>query len=122
MAGNRRKASRTANRATGPLEPGESRTAEMLTIAWVVSVTGVLIADLLVVGARFLAAGNPGVAALALFERLLLLSASAMALVSLVLFVLCWRKRRLKPPQGYVAFALLACMVPIVATIVRLLT
>jgi hypothetical protein len=120
MAANRRKA-RSQKAPHGRREPGESRTAEALTIAWTVSVTGVLIADLMVIGAHFLARGNPQNAALRLLEGLLLLSAAVMGAVSLVLFVAAWRTRQLKPPQGYAIFAALVAAAPIAATLVRLL-
>jgi hypothetical protein len=111
----RRKKSSTVRR-----EPGESRAAEILTIVWTVSVTGVLIADLLFACAHFLVRARPGVATLNLLEGMLLLSAATMGVVSLALFAAVWRIRQLKPPQGYMLFACLVAAAPIAAAIARL--
>jgi len=102
-------------------EPAESRASETLTVAWTVSVTGAVIADLMFVGAHFLARGNPVAASLNLLESILLLSAAAMGIVSLVLLPIVWRVRQIKPPQGYVVFAILVAVAPIVTMLGRLL-
>jgi hypothetical protein len=103
-------------------DPPESRTAELLTIAWTVSVTAVVFADLMAAGAHFLARRNSAIEVLAPLAGLPLLSAAAMGVVSLILLALVWRQRRLKPPQGYVAFALIVAAAPIAAAILKVLS
>jgi hypothetical protein len=101
-------------------DPTESRASEVTTIAWTVSVTGVLIADLMVVAAHLYARSNPDAQPARLLETIMLLSASAMGIVSLVLLPLVWRTRRLKPPTGYIAFAIFVSAAPLLATLTRL--
>jgi hypothetical protein len=103
------------------LDPPESRASEVVTIAWTVSVTGVLIADLMVVAAHLYARSNPDAQPARLLETIMLLSASAMGIVSLALLPVVWRTRRLKPPPGYIAFAVCVAVAPLLATVVRLL-
>ncbi|MEX2316955.1 MAG: hypothetical protein WD669_07375 [Pirellulales bacterium] len=120
MPANRRKARRQKS-PPARSDPPEGRAAELFTIAWTVSVTGVLIADLMCVGAHLLVRANPGAATLNVLEAVLLLSAAAMGAVSLVLLAAAWRKRRVKPPHGFTVFALLVSLAPIVAALARLL-
>jgi hypothetical protein len=120
MSKSRRKANRS-KAAAERREPAESRTAELLTIAWTVTVTGVLIADLMFAGAHLLLRTSSNVATLNVLEAVLLLSAAAMGAVSLLLLPLAWRKRRKKPPQGFAGFAILVSLAPIVAALARLL-
>jgi hypothetical protein len=104
------------------VEAAESRRSEVITIAWTVSVTGVVIADVLVVATRLIARSQPSLHAARMLEVVLLLSASAMGLVSLALLPVVWRVRRLKPPLGYIAFAVFAALAPITVSLVRLLS
>jgi hypothetical protein len=118
----RRKTSRQRVRIRRAADSQETRAGEAVTIAWTVSVTGVLIADLMAVAAHlFVAAGHREVELVRLLESLMLLSAAAMGVVSLALLPVVWRSRRLKPPLGYVGFAVLVAAAPIAAMTVRLL-
>jgi hypothetical protein len=99
--------------------PPETRAAETLTIAWTVSVTGVFIADLMWLAAFLV---EHWFAFIGLLTNMMLLAAAAMGSVSLVLLPLVWRARRVKPPHGYIAFALLVGLTPLAATVVRLLS
>jgi hypothetical protein len=104
----------------GRTEPTESRIAETLTIAWTVSVTGALIADLMLLGARLLVIRNPEAVQLQMLEGILLSLAAGMGLISVVLLVAAWRSRTLKPPPSYVVFAALIAAAPLVVLLGRL--
>ena len=103
-------------------EPAESQVGETLTVAWTVSVTGVVIADLMLLSVHLLVRGHPEAQRLRMLEIILLLLAAGMAAISLALLPVVWQKRRVKPPQGYIAFAVLVAAAPIAALLVRLLT
>jgi hypothetical protein len=107
-------------RSTTPADPAESRASEAITIAWTSSVTGVFIADLVVIAAHLYSRGNPEVQAAKALEAIMLLSAAAMGVISLTLFLVVWRSRHLKPPLGYAFFAAVVGAAPIVALLGRL--
>jgi hypothetical protein len=121
MPARRRNPRRKRSSARMSTEPAESRRSEVLTIAWTVSVTGVLVADLMLVAAHLYSRSHPEEELARNLQGILLLFASAMGIVSLALLPVVWRMRRLKPPMGYIVFAILVTVSPILATIVRLL-
>ena len=92
-----------------------------MTIAWTVSVTGVFVADLIVVAAHLYARSGPPAQPVRALEAIMLLSAAIMGAASLALLPVVWRTRRLKPPQGYVVFATFVAVAPIIVLIGRLL-
>jgi hypothetical protein len=102
-------------------EPAESRASEAVTIAWTVSVTGVFVADLIVIAAHWYARGHPQAQPARALEAIMLLSAALMGAASLALLAVVWRTRRLKPPQGYVVFAVLVAAAPVIVLVARLL-
>jgi hypothetical protein len=104
-----------------PADPAESRASEAVTIAWTSSVTGVFVADLIVIASHLYARGNLEARAAQALDAIMLLSAAAMGTISLALLAVVWRARQLKPPRGYMAFATLATAAPIIALIGRLL-
>jgi hypothetical protein len=118
---NRRKTQAKWARSRQNLEPAESRGSEVVTIIWTVSVTGVLIADLMVVAVHLYVRSRPGAQPARMLEAVMLLSASAMGSASLALLPVVWRTRRLKPPAGYIAFAVFVAIAPLVAALARLL-
>jgi hypothetical protein len=100
--------------------PAESRASEAMTVAWTVSVTGVVISNLIVVAAHLYARSNPSQPTKA-FEGIMLISSASMGAVSLALLPVVWRTRRLKPPIGYTVFAALVAAAPVVTLVGRLL-
>ena len=121
MRKNRPRTTAKRSRPGDGREPAESRASEAVTIAWTVSVTGVLVADLIVVAAHWYVRGHPQSQPAQMLEAIMLLSAALMGAVSLALLAMVWRTRRLKPPQGYVVFAGLVAAAPIVVLIGRLM-
>jgi hypothetical protein len=120
MPSKRHKSRRSKRPNPGRREPAESRASETLTVAWTVSVIGTLFADLMFVGAHLLVRSNPDAPTLNHLEVILLLSAAAMGGVSLALLPIVWRARQIKPPQGFVIFAVLVAIAPITITVARL--
>lgn len=101
-------------------ESTESRASEAVTIAWTSSVTGVLVADLVVIAAHLYARSHPDAQAAKALEAIMLLSAAVMGAASLALMPVVWRSRRVKPPQGYAVFAILVATAPIFVLVARL--
>jgi hypothetical protein len=120
MPKNLRKMQRKNRRPRASRDPAESRASEAVTIAWTVSVTGVFVADLIVVAAHLYARSHPSVQPAKALEAIMLLSAGVMGAVSLVLLPVVWQTRRMKPPQGYVVFAILVAAAPIIVLVARL--
>jgi hypothetical protein len=104
------------------VEPSESRASEAVTIAWTSSVTGVFIADLIVIAAHLYARFSPDADAAKILEAIMLLSAATMGAISLVLLLVVWRTRIVKPPVGFTVFAGTVAIGPIVTLIGRLAT
>ena len=109
-------------RTTVAVESTESRASEAVTIAWTSSVTGVFIADLIVIAAHLYARSNPDAEAAKALEAIMLISAAMMGAISLILLVLVWRTRVVKPPIGFTVFAASVAAGPVVALIGRLAT
>jgi hypothetical protein len=99
----------------------ETRASEAVTIAWTVSVTGVVVADLIVVAAHWYVRSHPDAQPARALEAIMLLSAALMGAASLALLSLVWRTRRVKPPYGYTAFAAIAAAAPVLVLVGRLL-
>jgi hypothetical protein len=99
----------------------EARTAEVITIAWTVSVTGAVVADLMFAAANLFARGQPAGHPSRMLEAILLLLASGMGAVSLALLAATWRVRQVKPPRGYLVFAALVATAPIAVLVGRFL-
>ena len=102
-------------------ESTESGAAEAITIAWTVSVTSVFVVDLIVIAAHLYSRSNPSAQSARVLEAIMLISAAAMGTISLALLVVALRTRRMKPPHGYMIFAALVAVAPIIALVGRLL-
>ena len=111
---------RSARRANPGAEPQEETSVEAITVAWVASVTAVLLADLVTVVANLYARSHPESKVAAPFEAVILLTACVLGTISLVMLSVVWRLSRLKPPTGFVVFAALVAAAPVAATIARL--
>jgi hypothetical protein len=121
MPKTRHRKNRKNSRLGAPADPAESRPGEAVTLAWTSSVTGVFVADIIVIAAHLYARSNPDARAAIALEAIMLLSAAAMGAVSLALLAIVWKTRRLKPPRGYMWFATLVAVAPIVAFAARLI-
>jgi hypothetical protein len=104
-------------RRFSPRPPAESRGAEAITVAWTVSLTAVLLCNLMAVAAHVLSTLIPVAGQLQLVENLVLLSGALIGLVSLLLVPVVYRLRRTAPPPGFVMFGVLISLAPLVVVI-----
>jgi hypothetical protein len=93
--------------------PEESRSAEALTIGWLLSVMTTLLCVCGALIARWI-----GVAQLPMLSGLLLFAALVIGIASLGLGLLIRRVRRVPPPRGVYVFATIVGMLPILKVIV----
>jgi hypothetical protein len=100
----------------------QDQAADAITIAWTASVSAVFLADLVTIAAHFFSRSHPEAKTAPVFAAIMLLTACLMGIASLALLVVVWRVRRLKPPQGFLVFAAIVAIAPVLATIVRLAT
>jgi hypothetical protein len=98
---------------------GETQASEAMTIAWTVSVTMVLICDLIAAMMHLVVRFNHELRGAVLFKELVLYSAAVIGIVSLVLAAVAYRVRRTPPPTGVIVFGVCVAAAPILALIVR---
>ena len=113
----RPKKRRTKARQYGTHQPTESRPAEVMTVAWSVTVITVLLCDLLAVAAHLLAGISDSPAPLTMLVRLLLIAGSIVGLLSLGLLPLILRIRQVPPPGGFITFSVFVAIAPLVVLI-----
>jgi hypothetical protein len=104
------------------VDPAEEGAAVAVTIAWTVSVTAVLLADLITAASHFYLRENPDSQTAAAFEAIMSLSACVIGLVSLALLPVVWRVRRVAPPLGFAVFAGTVAAAPVVAVVFRIMS
>lgn len=112
--------SKKAARRFALRQPAESRGAEVLTIAWTVALTTVVLCDLVAVAAHLYVAAFPAAPRMQLLEGLMLFGGSVIGVVCLALVPVVYRVRRLPPPPGIVIFGVLVALAPILATVAHL--
>jgi len=111
------KPSHKKNRRQHQLEQ-ESRAAEAVTAFWVMSVVTVFLCDLAAAAARWYTRANPNQEKMAILAGLLLFAATATGIISLLLMPLVYRARREPPPRGFVVFAVVVGVMPILIAVV----
>lgn len=92
-----------------------------MTVAWVMSVTTVLMCEAAAVVAHLAAKFNPPAERLQMFSTWMLLTGAGVGVVSLVLLPAVYRLRRVLPPTGLAVFAACAAAAPVLAVVTRLL-
>jgi hypothetical protein len=85
-------------------------------------VTAVLMADIVVIAAHLYARAYPEAEQAKALEAIMLICAAAMGCAALALLAVVWRVRKVKPPQGYVVFAALVAIAPVIALVGRLVS
>jgi hypothetical protein len=103
-----------------PQESVESRTSEVLTVAWTVTLTTLFFCDLAVIAAHFYVVAYPPAQRMAMLRELLLHSGALVGLLSLGLIPLVYRLRRTPPPSGLVVFGTCLALAPILAVVLRM--
>jgi len=98
---------------------GETRTGDAATVAWTVSVTMVLVCDIVAIAAHFYTESYPLARGINLLKELMLAGGAVIGFISLALLPIVLKVRRAPPPTGVMAFGLCAAAAPILALIVR---
>jgi hypothetical protein len=111
---------KSKRRTPPPPRPKESQTAELLTIAWSLTVVTLVVCDVGAAISRFfLREGQPPGAGEVLWVWLLF-SSGVIGVVSLLLLPLVWRLRVEKPPRGFTVLAVVVAVAPLVMIAVLL--
>ena len=115
----KRQRSESGRRRRTAASSGETRSSDVVTVAWTLSVTTSFVCSLLAVGTHFLlnAVAEPG--RLPILQTLSLFAAAAVGALSLFLLPLVYHLRRHAPPQGYLVFALCVAVAPWLAVVLR---
>lgn len=106
-------------RPPAPLWERESQSAEVVTVAWAVLVTMVLVCDATAVGAHFVYLGNPQLRGAAVLGELMLAAGAILGIGVLALLPVVRRVRRVPPPPGFTVFAACAAAAPLIAIVAR---
>ncbi len=106
-------AKKTKRRSTPPTT--EPRAVEALTVAWCLSVITVFLCDLGSACAWFYLRVDPGAERMQVLAGLLLFAAVVTGVVALVLIPVVCRLRSEPPPRGFLVFAVLVSVAPLIA-------
>jgi len=85
-----------------PQAPGESRSVEFLTVAWMLAVMTTLVCEVGGTLAKIFGEGN---LRLSLLAGYLLFAAAIIGAVSLVMLAAVYKLRKVKPPSGIIFFS-----------------
>lgn len=116
------KRQRPANKSNAPdgaFSSGESPAADFMTVGWLLTALTTLATELAGAFVTWLVRNNPQSVGLAALANVLLLTALVGGLFSLALLAAAWRLRRVKPPRGLMAMAIVICLVPAATAILR---
>jgi hypothetical protein len=119
MASRKKKRSQKRPATRSSPAPVESRSSEVLTIGWTVTLTTLFFCNLAAIAAHFYVAAHPEAQRMAMLRELLLFAGMVTGLLSLVLLSLVHRLRQTPPPRGLVAFGVCIALAPIVAVVLR---
>ncbi len=100
---------------------GESRGAEWLTIAWMLSVVTTLVCEFGSVGARWCASLLADRPLLGVLSEILLFAAMVIGMISLVMTPAVIKIRRARPPRGILVFAVAVAAAPVLVVFLRLM-
>ena len=114
-----RKRPRRQETGRRPRQPEETRAADVITVAWTVSITAVLLSNLAAVAAHLYSIAVPDAGRTEFLKTLMLFSACAIGVVCLALIPVVYRVRRVPPPFGIVLFAVLISAAPILTIVAR---
>jgi membrane protein YdbS with pleckstrin-like domain len=96
----------------------DPRTAEVLTVGWMLTVSTTLACEVGFVLARWLAGGERP---LMLLSYLLLFAAVVIGLIALFITPVVLRSRRVPPPAGVTVFALVVAAAPLLLVAIEML-
>ncbi|MEM9353782.1 MAG: hypothetical protein AAGA92_12275 [Planctomycetota bacterium] len=115
----RKKPSKQPAAAAAP--PPETRAAEAVTVGWTVSLTALLLCELVAVAVHFYVKANPDAQMMQMLRQMLLFGACVVGALVLLLIPVMRRLRKLAPPPGLVAFGAFAAAAPLLAVLLRVI-
>ena len=101
-----------------PVTP-ETRASEAITVAWTVTVTTVLLCNLVIIASHFYIVNNPDAKKMELLRGMMLLGGSLVGIMSLLILPVLYRVRSVAPPRGVVVFGICAAIAPILAVLAQ---
>lgn len=119
MASRKKKRSKRKSANRSPATPVESRSSEVLTVGWTVTLTTLFFCDLAVIGAHYYVVAHPEAQRMAMLRGLLLFAGSLVGLLSLTLLPLLKRIRQTPLPRGLVVFGVCIAVAPILTVALR---
>ena len=119
MMVNKKKKKREAELRRSPELDPESQGAEVMTVAWMISILSVAACDFGAGVTRLLL--GPDQKNLALLAGILYFAALTIGIISLVLLPIMLKARRVPPPRGLVVFGIAASVMPWIALVAQLI-
>ena len=119
MASRKQKSSKRKLARPAPAASAESRTGEVVTVGWTVTLTTLFFCNLAAIGAHLYLAGHPEARRMAMLRELLLFAGALVGLLSLALLPVVHRLRQSPPPRGLVVFGVCIAMAPILTLALR---
>ncbi|MCG8450463.1 MAG: hypothetical protein MI725_12915 [Pirellulales bacterium] len=116
----RKKTLNKSKRNLGTPAP-ETRASEALTVCWGVTLTILVVCNLVTTAAYYYVSQNPEAERTAVFGELLLLTGSLVGGLSLLLLPVLYRVRRVPPPRGVAVFGACLAIAPILALLLQTL-
>ena len=98
---------------------GESSAGDATTVAWTVSVTMTLLCNIVAVAVHFYMEAYRPTQGLVMLKELMLIAGAVVGFLSLVLLPIVLRVRRVPPPTGVMAFAVMVGAAPILALLIQ---
>ncbi len=102
-----------------PLDALETRQAVVLTVVWTLTVTTTFLCDIGAAVTRLWLTADPEAAGAELISGMLLFAAVVTSLLVLGLLPIVLRIRRQPPPRGYIVFAVLVSVAPLLAVAIQ---
>lgn len=102
-------------------QPVETRASEALTVCWGVTLTILIVCNVIVIGSQLYVSWYPEAKRTAIFGDLLLLAGSMVGVFSLVLLPLLYRVRQIPPPNGVAVFGACLAIAPILGLLMKAL-
>lgn len=119
MMVNKKQQKRAAKQGCSPQLDPESQGAEVMTVAWMISILSVAACDFGAGITRLVLA--PDQPNLALLSGVLFFAALAIGLISLAILPIVLKSRRVPPPRGLVVFGITVSVLPWIALVAQLL-
>ena len=97
----------------------ETRASEALTVCWGVTITTLVMCNLVTIVAHYYVSRNPDAERMAVLGELLLVGGAVVGVISLVLLPILYRIRREPLPNGIAVFGACLALAPILGIIVK---